>query len=63
MGPIGCPKTAVTNYQSTLRDTPQERISHLHSGEKPEIKQAMNTFKYFYVLESTQKVKHRADRN
>jgi len=51
MGPIGCPETAVTNYHSTLRDIPQERTSHLHSGGKPEIKQAMNTFKYFYILE------------
>jgi hypothetical protein len=47
---MGCPKTAVTNYLSTVRDISQERISHLHCGGKPEIKQAMNTFKYFYVL-------------
>ena len=25
MGPTGCPKTSVTNYQSTLRNTPEER--------------------------------------
>jgi len=31
---IGCPETVVTNYRSTLRDIPQERISHLHCGGK-----------------------------
>jgi hypothetical protein len=51
MGPIGYPETVVTNYQSTLRDIPPEGISHLHSGGKPEIKEAMNNFKYFFVLE------------
>jgi hypothetical protein len=25
MGPIGCPETSVQNYQSTLRNIPQER--------------------------------------
>jgi hypothetical protein len=32
MGPIGCPETSVHNYHSTLRNTPEECISHLHSG-------------------------------
>jgi hypothetical protein len=32
MGPIGCPETSVTNYESTLRDIPEERRSHLHGG-------------------------------
>jgi hypothetical protein len=25
MGPIGCPETSVTNYQSDLRNIPEER--------------------------------------
>jgi len=38
IGPIfklrhkGCPETMVTNYQSTPRNIPEERISHLHRG-------------------------------
>jgi len=27
-----CPETSVTNYQSKLRNIPEERISHLHCG-------------------------------
>jgi len=26
---IGCPETSVRNYYSTLRQIPQERVSHL----------------------------------
>jgi len=32
MEPTGCPRTSVTNYQSTLRNIPEERRSHLHRG-------------------------------
>jgi hypothetical protein len=32
MGQIGCPETSVTNYQSTLRNIPEERRTHLHRG-------------------------------
>jgi hypothetical protein len=32
MGPTGRPRTSVTNYQSTLRNIPEERSSHLHCG-------------------------------
>jgi hypothetical protein len=32
MGPIGCPETSETNYQSTLRKIPEERRFHLHRG-------------------------------
>jgi len=32
MGPIVFPETSVTNYQSTLRNIPEERRSHLHRG-------------------------------
>jgi hypothetical protein len=32
MGPIGCPKTPVWNYNSTLHNIPEERRSHLQSG-------------------------------
>jgi hypothetical protein len=32
MGPTGCPETLVMNYHYTLRDTPEERISHVHPG-------------------------------
>ena len=27
MGPTGCPETSATNYRSTLRNMPEERIS------------------------------------
>jgi hypothetical protein len=30
MGPIVCPETSVQDYHSTLRNTPEERGSHLH---------------------------------
>jgi len=33
MGPIGCPETSERNYGSTLRNNPEERRSHLLSGE------------------------------
>ena len=33
MGPIGCPETSVHNYHYTLRNFPEERRSHLLSGE------------------------------
>jgi hypothetical protein len=32
MGPIGCPETSVANYQSTLRNFPEQRRSHSHRG-------------------------------
>ena len=32
MGPIGCPETSVKYYHSTLRNIPEERISHQHRG-------------------------------
>jgi hypothetical protein len=32
MGPICCPETSVQNYQSTLRNIPEERRSNLHRG-------------------------------
>jgi hypothetical protein len=28
MEPIGCPETSVSNYQSTLRNIPEEQRSH-----------------------------------
>jgi hypothetical protein len=28
MGPIGCPETLVTNYESVLHKIPEERRSH-----------------------------------
>jgi hypothetical protein len=33
MGPIGCPETPVTNYQSTLRNNPEELKFHLYAAE------------------------------
>ena len=33
MGPIVCPETSVRNCQSTLRNNPEERRSHLHRSE------------------------------
>jgi len=32
MGPIGCPEMSVQNYHFTLRNTPEERRSHLRRG-------------------------------
>jgi hypothetical protein len=32
MEPIGCLETSVQNYHTTLRNTPEERIPHLHRG-------------------------------
>ena len=32
IGLRSCPDTSVTNYQSTMRNIPEERISHLHRG-------------------------------
>lgn len=32
MWPIGFPETWVTNYQFTLRNIPEERVSYLHRG-------------------------------
>ena len=31
--PIGCPETSVRNYHSTLRNIPEERISHIYRAE------------------------------
>jgi hypothetical protein len=35
LGPIfkGCPETSVNNYESILHNIPEDRRSHLHSGE------------------------------
>jgi hypothetical protein len=33
MGPTGCPETSEINYQSTLLNIPEERISHLRRAE------------------------------
>ena len=45
MGPTGCPKTSVTNYQSTLCNIPEERRSQImpNTTEK-EIKNVRKTF-------------------
>jgi len=32
VGPIGCPETSVPNYQSTLRNVPEEQVLHLQRG-------------------------------
>jgi len=37
MGPIGCPKLLVTNYQSTVCNIPEESRSHLNHWGKSEI--------------------------
>ena len=34
MGPIGCPETSVRNYHCSLRNNPQERISHVNRVKK-----------------------------
>jgi len=43
MGPIGCPKTLVTNYQSTMQNIPREQRSHLGAVQRqPEIMRRVN---------------------
>jgi len=37
MGLIVCPETSVRNYHSRLRNVAEERDSHLHRSETPEI--------------------------
>ena len=32
LGPLGCPDTSVTNYETMLSNIPEERRSHLHPG-------------------------------
>ena len=32
MGPTGYPETSIRNYDTTLRNIPDERTSHLHRG-------------------------------
>jgi len=32
MGPVGCPETSVRNYDYSLRNNPEERISHVLRG-------------------------------
>jgi len=44
MGPIGCPETSVINYQSTLRNIPEERRSLFTPRRKLEITQKYNIF-------------------
>jgi hypothetical protein len=34
-GPIGRPETSGNNYQSALRNIPEERILHLYRGGSP----------------------------
>ena len=35
MGPIGCPETSITYYQTTLRNIPEERRSQTKAYHKP----------------------------
>ena len=35
MAPTGCPETSVRNYYYKLRNSPEERSSHLLHGESP----------------------------
>ena len=44
MGRIDCPVTSVTNYQSTLRNIPEERRSHLHRGENPKSRNMVHCY-------------------
>ena len=46
MGPIGCPETSVTDYQSTLRKTPEERRSHIHRGGSLKLSIAEEVFDF-----------------
>ena len=34
MGPTGCSETSVTDYQSTLRNIPEEQKSHLQINKQ-----------------------------
>jgi hypothetical protein len=42
MRPIGCPETSVANYQSTVRNIPEEWRSHLYRGGSPKSRRLGN---------------------
>ena len=50
MAPINCPETSVTNYQSTLRYIPEERISHIIRIERLKSLQFVSNGLLPYVL-------------
>jgi hypothetical protein len=52
MGPTGCPETSITNYQSTLRNIPEERVSRLRRGG------SVKSRKYSICLKRSQTAKH-----
>jgi hypothetical protein len=43
MGPMVCPETSVTNYQSTLRNIPEERRLTLHCYESLKLLSGINS--------------------
>jgi len=49
-GPICCPETSVTEYQCTLRNIPEERISHLHESVSLKSRKS-NTYSQISVVE------------
>ena len=52
MGPIGCPETSVRNCHFTLRDSPEQRRSHLFRGGslKSHTIQFIHVLKYCYMF-------------
>jgi len=50
MGPIGCPEMSVCNYQSTLRNIPEEQTSHLHCGRSLKLRLCSHNFPNLSIL-------------
>jgi hypothetical protein len=53
MGQIRCPETAVKDYHSTLRYTPEERTSHQHRGGSLKSRTLWELFSVFTVATVT----------
>jgi len=53
MGPIGCPETSVTNYQSTLRKNPRRVKISFTPRRKPEITQSLRYLTSQYALKKS----------
>jgi hypothetical protein len=51
MGPIRCPKTLVKDYHSTLRNTPEERISQHRGGSLKSLKELTLRCQVFFFHE------------
>jgi hypothetical protein len=53
MGPIGCPETSVQNYQSTLRNIPEERRSQIVTSKYETLREPLKEFSWSLTLASS----------